>query len=110
MVVPTEIDRMPRAIAVARGDVWSHRRWASTSRVGGRKRAFVAVGVPMAGHRLRPSPAGRSLITARSRVTDRLRREGSCEDLHAEADWRRPVANPDDKGHRAGYRIGPILA
>ena len=47
--------------------------------------AFAAAVAALAGRRLPPSPAGWIITTARNRAIDRLRREASREDRHAQA-------------------------
>src|SRR5436189_2604882 len=51
---------------------------------------------PAAG--LPPSPAGWIITTARNRAIDRLRREASREDRHAQAALLRTGAEPDEEG------------
>ena len=57
--------------------------------------AFAAATLHWASSGLPPSPAGWIITTARNRAIDRLRREASREDRHAQAARvRRAAANP----------------
>lgn len=44
-----------------------------------------------------PSPAGWIITTARNRVLDRLRRESSRDDRHAQAEWAHPRSEPPEE-------------
>jgi len=51
--------------------------------------AFATAMQRWVSHRMPPSPAGWIITTARNRIIDRLRREASRDDRHAQATWMR---------------------